>query len=118
MRIGSNNEVTLLRLLELTGERSSAINGNIANINTPGYKRREVKFEDAMREALARGQSPTSVEAEVVIDEQSPARVDGNNVDLEKEMALRDQNGVLHDTYLTLLESHYRMLDAAITNGR
>jgi flagellar basal-body rod protein FlgB len=117
MRIGGQKEVTLLRLLELTGKRSGAINGNIANINTPGYKRREVRFEAALREAFERGTPVTEVEPETVLD-PSPGRIDGNNVDLEKELALRDQNGVLHDAYLTLLETHFRMLDTAVRGNR
>lgn len=117
MRIGAEHEGLLLQLLSLTGERSKAINGNMANVNTPGYQRREVRFEAAMRQALERGAPPATVEAEVVVD-RSPGRLDGNNVDLEKELALRDQNGVLRDAYLTLLESYYRRLDAAVTSGR
>ncbi|MHC4263230.1 MAG: flagellar basal body rod protein FlgB [Planctomycetota bacterium] len=119
MRIGGGqNEAQLLKLLELTGERSRALNGNVANINTPGYKRREVRFEEALRSALDRGKPIESVQAETVVDETSPARIDGNNVDLERELALRAQNGVLRDAYLTMLETHYRMLDAAVRSGR
>ena len=118
MNIQSDREATLLHLLAQTSKRSGVLNGNIANINTPGYKRREVSFEHAMAQAIERGGSMLEVEAETTIDEATPGRIDGNNVDLQRELALKDQNGVLYDAYLTLLESHYRALDAAIQSGR
>ncbi|MEO0650963.1 MAG: flagellar basal body rod protein FlgB [Planctomycetota bacterium] len=118
MNVRSDREAVLLHLLDQTGKRSSALNGNIANVNTPGFKRREVSFEQAMRRTLERGGSVLQVQAEETVDELTPGRIDGNNVDLEREVALKEQNGVLYDAYLTLLESHYRMLDAAVQSGR
>ena len=118
MKVGAEREAVLLHLLAQTGQRTRALNGNIANVNTPGYKRREVTFEGAMRQALARGDSPLEVRAVETTDETSPARIDGNNVDLERELAEKDANGLLYDAYLTLLESHYRLLDAAVQSGR
>ena len=118
MRIESGREATLLKLIDLTKQRTGVINGNIANVNTPGYKRREVSFESAVADAIRRDKPIHEVEATVSTDTQTPERIDGNNVDLEKELALRDQNGVLYDAYLTLLESHYSLLDAAVRSGR
>jgi flagellar basal-body rod protein FlgB len=118
MKLTGQQEGFLRHMLALTGQRSTAISGNIANLNTPGYLRREVHFETALREALERGDSPLEIQAEVREDRVTPVRLDGNNVVLEQELALRDQNAVLRDTYLTLLESYYQRLDAVIRGGR
>ena len=94
--------------LALTGlsRRHEAISGNIANIDTPGYQRREVSFENALeaslnrssdRVALARtdprhfasggrgvGANPNVVTPRSVIAERN----DGNTVSIDEEMAL------------------------------
>jgi flagellar basal-body rod protein FlgB len=41
--------------------RQSAIANNIANIETPGYRARKVEFEEALRGAVARGDSPEAI---------------------------------------------------------
>ena len=85
--------------------RFSATSRNIANANTPGYARRNVSFEDQLRDVIESGNklkmtrtdkghiptSPHSLEAvkpaEIrMIDEIY--RLDGNNVDPEREMSI------------------------------
>jgi flagellar basal-body rod protein FlgB len=65
--------------LEATELRGRTIANNIANINTPGYKRRYVSFESSLSNELK------DAKIEVKIDEQSVMRTDGNNIDLESE---------------------------------
>ena len=85
--------------------RFSATSRNIANANTPGYAKRNVSFEDQLREVISSGKklkmtctnqghiptNPYSIKAvqpsEIkVVDEKY--RLDGNNVDPEREMSI------------------------------
>jgi flagellar basal-body rod protein FlgB len=73
---------------------------NLANLNTPRFKRSEVVFEENLRRALEKGGSsgPASTHPRhlpaggalpgpvVKVDRHTALRVDGNNVDLEREM--------------------------------
>ena len=118
MEVPVNGEALLLRLLQGTGRRSQAIASNIANQNTPGYKRQVVRFEDMLAQALeAGGEHLLSIEPAAVTDNETPARLDGNNVNLELEVYASRENRVLAETYRTILQGHYQMLDAAISNG-
>jgi len=91
---------------------------NIANSNTPGYKRQVVEFEDLLRQALAEG-SPefATVQPEVKTDVATPARPDGNNVTLELEVNAMRENRLLHETYTAMLSGQFRLLDTAIKGG-
>lgn len=91
------------------GSRFQAVAENLANVNTPGYRRKEVDFEENLREALegveartgrleptatdenhiGRRQDADTVEFDIEEHtvEGDLVRLDGNNVDMEIEMA-------------------------------
>ena len=119
MDISSSNESQLLRLLQGTGMRGQAIADNLANQNTPGYRRKVVEFESLVADAMRTGNvDPASIVPKVTEDFKTPTGVDGNNVSLELESGAGRENRVLSETYLTLLEAHYSILETAIRGGR
>jgi flagellar basal-body rod protein FlgB len=82
-------------------DRQSAISDNIANIDTPGYRRKDVPFETELRRALAQGsQSLTTTDPRHLTSGGSfgssngiqsaqmlsSSRRDGNDVDIDQEM--------------------------------
>ena len=54
MGIFDKNIDVLSKLLDLTSVKSKVIANNIANVNTPGYKKLEVTFQEELREAIKR----------------------------------------------------------------
>ena len=116
--IGSGTDL-LARLLAASELRAKVISSNIANANTPGYKRQIVEFEDLLREALLDGSDRADrVEPEVLFDELTPGRPDGNNVSLELELNSMRENQLLYETYAAILQGRFQMLRTAITEGR
>jgi len=75
---------TLSRALDLTSARQSLVSQNVANIDTPGYKTRDIDFRQELQRALADEQLP---EVAPVVREVSGLieRPDGNNVSLDEE---------------------------------
>lgn len=115
MEIRSGTESLLLHLLRGTGKRSQVIASNIANQNTPGYRRQTVEFEDLLTRALDDGNGELlAIQPKIGEDFESPTRVDGNNVNLELEVYASRENRVLAETYRAMLSGHYRLLDAAL----
>ena len=104
----------LLRLLTAAETRARVISANIANQNTPGYTRREVQFEGLLRSELRRGKAIDDIELEVVEDHVSPARPDGNNVNLEIELNELRQNRLLFETYAAILEGRGNLKKIAL----
>jgi len=65
-------------------QRASA--DNVANLQTPGYRARQVAFEDALTRAVDRGDGAASA---TVTRSLGATRLDGNNVDLDTETLLQ-----------------------------
>ncbi len=114
MTVEGQHTDILLRLMSVTGLRARAIAGNVANVNTPGYTRQTVRFEDMLRKAYEDGGDLYAVEPEVVPDLESPARPDGNNVSLELELNAMRENRVLYETYSAILAGHFELLRNSI----
>ena len=62
--------------------RQRAIADNIANINTPAYHAKRVRFEEALAASVADG---TGRATATVAESLEPTRLDGNNVNLDTE---------------------------------
>jgi flagellar basal-body rod protein FlgB len=106
----------LARLMDAAALRHRVLAQNVANVNTPGYTRREVAFEADLAKALAApGADATAVEPTVTTDESAPARADGNNVDVDKEMGAISKNALLYQAAAQIVASRVASLRAAIT---
>jgi flagellar basal-body rod protein FlgB len=76
--------------------RQRTIANNVANIDTPGFKASEVRFEDALKTAVSRGTPSSSLDqtslnasaSRSTLVDGTASRADGNNVDIDREMEL------------------------------
>ena len=93
--------------------RQSAIANNIANVETPGYKARKVKFEEALQGAVAHGESPSGVTPSVQ-SSLEPTRLNGNNVNLDEETLSHIDTTMRYQLTLRALDSKYGLLRDAI----
>jgi flagellar basal-body rod protein FlgB len=113
----SNSRIDLLtRVLDASTLRHRTIAQNVANVNTPGYQRLDVKFEDELAKILQAGQPVHAVKPEIVVDEAASAlRVDGNNVDIDKEMGMLSKNSLLYQAASQILTTQLTALRLAIS---
>ncbi|HUR27291.1 MAG TPA: flagellar basal body rod protein FlgB [Planctomycetota bacterium] len=118
MDVNTNNQALLMRLLDASAKRRDVLLANLANTETPGFQRKTVQFEELLQGALARGQDASSVEPKVAVDKTSPARDDGNNVNLELELNGLRENRLAYDAYTAILGTHFEMMRTAIESGR
>jgi len=118
MNVTGPNDSLLMRLLDAATLRHGAIANNIANQNTPGYKRQVVLFEEVLEDAMANGKSDLSrYQPLEMTDLVTPPRSDGNNVTAELEQVADQENRMLYETYLTILQGRYSLMNTAITGG-
>jgi flagellar basal-body rod protein FlgB len=119
MDIGGSKLDLLTRLLSTSALRSQVIAGNISNSNVPGFIRKEVKFEEQLAEALTVSERQASrIEPQIQDDPSGKPGPDGNNVSMETEMNAMRENRLTYETYATILEGHFGLIDAAIRDGR
>ena len=102
--------------------RQQAISSNIANVNTPGYQRKDVStsFEQAYSSSLKSlsegGTAENMPDAAITTAaEQGPARPDGNTVQLEQEMLGLAQNGARYEFAGQMLQQNFHGIKYAIT---
>ncbi|MBK7642515.1 MAG: flagellar basal body rod protein FlgB [Planctomycetes bacterium] len=119
MDIGGDKTQLLIKLMTATSMRDRWISNNIANQSVPGYKRRDVHFEELLRDKLAH-QDPNllAVKPEVVVDTKSPAGADGNNVVLEVETTNSHENKLMFELYATIFQSRMGLIESAIRESR
>jgi flagellar basal-body rod protein FlgB len=114
----------LERSLDAAAIRQRAMAQNLANIDTPGYKRSVVRFEEALARALdtpgnpdERARKVSSVTPRVERIETS-LRADGNNVDIDLEGAMMAENALHYEAVSRMTSARVRLLRTAITEGR
>jgi flagellar basal-body rod protein FlgB len=93
--------------------RQSAIADNIANIETPGYQARKVKFEEALTSAVKNGRTPSSVTPGVQTSLE-PTRLNGSNVNLDEETLSHIDTTMRYQLTLRAMDSKYGMIRDAI----
>jgi flagellar basal-body rod protein FlgB len=119
MDIGGPKLDLLARLLSSSTLRSQVIAGNVSNSNTPGFIRKEVQFEDQLRDAMQTSDRMAERVMPTIADDLSGIKgPDGNNVSMETEMNAMRENRLTYETYATILEGHFSLIDAAIRDGR
>jgi len=125
-RLIDRTTAVLAKVLDGASTRQRVLADNIANVGTPNYTRKEVRFEAQLREAISQApQNPTiDVEAigrvalEISDDKRTPADAHGNNVDIEREMVDMAKNSLQYETATRLLSMEFRELRSAIREGR
>jgi len=115
--------------------RNEVISQNIANVDTPGYKRKTVDFESQLSAAIDKkrkaganrrgNQTPalkstiSDVEIKITQDNSNLSyRLDGNNVDIDNEMASMAKNTIKYNVLTQSLNYSLGRIKNAISEGR
>ena len=103
----------LSRLLEVSSLRHQVICNNLANLNTPGFQRKQVEFETILDKASL-GESVRQTTPRIVTESDN-GRLDDNSVVLEQEVQSLNSNNLMHQVYWQAMSSKIKGLEAAIT---
>ena len=108
----------LHKLLDGCAARQRVIAGNLANVNTPGYVRRDVRFQKALAEAIHSRESGKveEVEPKMTVDSSGDFNHVGNNVSVQKEMGLMAENSILYNFAAQAIGKKYAGLRKAISS--
>ncbi|MBC8283813.1 MAG: flagellar basal body rod protein FlgB [Nitrospinae bacterium] len=117
--------------LDLMSTRQNLISSNISNLDTPGFTASDVDFQGQLREALgSKGQlnlrstndkhfGPKNSNISSLMpepyEEEDAAKSNGNNVDVDKEMAKLAENQIVYNATIQLMMKRGSTVRAAVT---
>lgn len=118
----------------LTGltSRQRAIAQNISNVDTPGYKAVDVRFEDVLRSEMqgqtdagalrmtsAAHMDPGAAGRQLgVVKPNTTLRADGNSVDLDEEMVKLADTQLTYDALSQILSTRHSIMQSIVNDGR
>lgn len=107
--------------LSLNSVNQKVISGNIANLNTPGFRTKETTFEATLRESLeeqtlrlVRSRGRHLDPGDLSTAASSPQLVETGPVDLDAEMMKLARNTVEYNYMVTMLNKKFTMLRQAV----
>lgn len=122
--IGDLTFTVLRGALDALALRHRVIANNIANVDTPGFKAREVIFETVLKDALSRasgaggGHVLPEVRPKIVTLAGDSYLINGNGVDIDLEMAKLAENTVRYSALSRALSEKLGLIKYVINGGR
>jgi flagellar basal-body rod protein FlgB len=124
---------TLFSQLNFRGEKQKVISSNIANINTPGYKTKDLVFEDELNKNINNTQlqmyktnanhisninsSNTMNNPKLVQVKGLEEQNDGNNVNLDTQMSEMSKNKILYDAIQSSIKKDSKLFRSVIESS-
>jgi flagellar basal-body rod protein FlgB len=119
------------RSLDASALRQKVIANNVANVDTPHFKRSDVLFEEVLHNEMSPstpsivgyrtdprhfliGKASTSVTPEIKTDENSTINNNLNNVDMDYEMSLMAKNQLNYNVVVQQMSSEFKRMHTAI----
>lgn len=130
-----NNSKVLEKSLDAAWSRNDIIAQNLANIDTPEYKRKDVAFEQYLNDSLGKNslegkltdtrhipihtKDIDKIEPTITEDNsETSMRIDGNNVDIDNEMSYLAKNTIKYNALIQMINSNYSKIKNVIAEGR
>ncbi len=116
----------LNRAADAAWQRNEAISNNIANVDTPGYKRQDVAFESVLQQALGNNRYESMDEkvanvnlsrlrGRAYVDYANYSyRLDGNNVDIENENVMLAENQLKYQGLISSINQEFTNLQTVM----
>ena len=110
------------RAADAAWQRNEAISNNIANVDTPGYKRQDVAFESVLQQALGNNRYESMDDKVANVDlsrlrgrayldyANYSYRLDGNNVDIENENVMLAENQLKYQGLISSINQEFSNL--------
>lgn len=122
----------LFEQLNFRGERQKVISSNIANINTPNYKTKELVFEDELSSSISNNLQLKATNSRHIFNINSSSinsnskltevknleeQNDGNNVNLDTQMSEISKNKILFDAIQSSIKRDSRLFRSVIESS-
>ena len=115
MTLFDNTQLGLERAISGAAMRQDVLANNLANAETPGFRRSDVDFHSTLAEAMKTG-DPKAIETTTFSPEQETTsmRADGNGVDVDVESATMAKNGLEYEALVSVAKARIGILQSAM----
>ena len=109
-----NESIQLLnKLLDVSALRQRVLADNLANADTPRFKRKDVEFRKMLAKAVDSSNIST-VQPKIVVDTAATRRPDGNSVSVQRELGEMTENSLLYQFATRAVSRKFNTLQKAI----
>ena len=112
----SKTDVIMQKMLDVLSLRHELISNNITNINTPGFRRKDIDFQAQLSSLMESDDTNAirSFKPEIIEPTDTLVKSDMNNVDIDKEITSLTKNTLMYNTYAKIVKKRYSMISRAI----
>jgi len=114
MSLFDSTQISLEAAMRGSSLRQTLLASNLANVNTPGYQRKDVDFHAALREAQQTGQSLETLSFSPTTDTSRTVRADGSGVDADQESAALAENALEYEALVQVAGARTNILQTAM----
>jgi flagellar basal-body rod protein FlgB len=131
-RLTGKGVEVLSRMLDYRSVKHQTVAGNLANVETPGYRPKELTFDEELRKAADKTKirlkrtNPKHLGNDLALEGKAAFEVrtrvephrKPDELNIDREMADMLQNNVLYEATVRLLAKRFTALKSAIDAGR
>ena len=117
----------LTKAADASWKRETVISNNIANVNTPGYKRKDLNFQGVLTEVPCKckhesldskvsDEDLSRLDPQIYVDSANYSyRMDGNNVDIDTENVELASEQIRYEGLTDCINSEFERMKAVIS---
>jgi flagellar basal-body rod protein FlgB len=91
------------------------LSGNIANVETPNYKEKDIDFFNEIQKQMA---GSSNIEVREKTDDDGMNSIDGNTVNIEKQMVKMTENSMIYNSLIQVITKKFSMMRYMINEGK
>lgn len=114
MSLFDTTQLSLEAAMRGASLRQTLLTDNLANVNTPGYQRKDVDFHATLQAALATGQPLDQVSFTPTVDASRAVRADGSGIDADQESADLAENSLEYEALAQVAGARTTILQTAM----
>lgn len=114
MSLFDTTQLSLEAALRGSSLRQTLLTDNLANVNTPGYQRKDVDFHAELASAMESGETLDAVSFSPTTEDARVVRADGSGIDADQESAELAKNALEYQALVSVAGTRTNILQVAM----
>ncbi|HET6447887.1 MAG TPA: flagellar basal body rod protein FlgB [Conexibacter sp.] len=114
MSLFDTTQLSLEAAMRGSSLRQTLLTDNLANVNTPGYQRKDVDFHATLQAAQQTGETLETLSFDPTVDSARTVRADGSGIDADQESAELAKNALEYQALVSVAGTRTSILQIAM----